>query len=306
MFLHSDAKLFGEVLAGAAGFLGIHDAIIEKDYYVTLILRILAKNVEEAVFKGGTSLSKCHHVISRFSEDIDIGFVPKLPEGRRRKLKDIIVTNCSDIGFSLANPNEIKSRRDFNRYVFLYPAVCAAVVNQTLAPHVILETFNGASAAPTVRLNVDSYVLQYLTSAEEFEIIKGYELSAFEMQLQDLKRTFADKVFAICDYYMESKPDRNSRHVYDLCKLTKEIRFDDELREVIEAVRTERRAMHKCPSSAEDTDVSRLLTEIVDSNFYRADYEGITKQLLHEELSYKTSAAALTEIAGSGIFSQRG
>ena len=57
MFLHSDAELFGEVLAGAAGFLGIHDAIIEKDYYVTLILRILAKNVEEAVFKGGTSLS---------------------------------------------------------------------------------------------------------------------------------------------------------------------------------------------------------------------------------------------------------
>ena len=153
---------------------------------------------------------------------------------------------------------------------------------------------------------MDSYVLQYLTSAEEFEIIKGYELSAFEMQLQDLKRTFADKVFAICDYYMESKPDRNSRHVYDLCKLTKEIRFDDELREVIEAVRTERRAMHKCPSSAEDTDISRLLTEIVDSNFYRADYEGITKQLLHEELSYETSAAALTEIAESGIFSQRG
>ena len=36
--------------------------------------------MEEAVFKGGTSLSKCHHVISRFSEDIDIGFVSNIIE----------------------------------------------------------------------------------------------------------------------------------------------------------------------------------------------------------------------------------
>ena len=46
-------------------------AIIEKDYYVTLVLCELAKQVPDLLFKGGTSLSKCHKIIDRFSEDID-------------------------------------------------------------------------------------------------------------------------------------------------------------------------------------------------------------------------------------------
>ena len=43
-------------------------------YYVTMILKLLAQVEPGCVFKGGTSLSKCHHVIDRFSEDIDITF----------------------------------------------------------------------------------------------------------------------------------------------------------------------------------------------------------------------------------------
>ncbi|MFT8391080.1 MAG: nucleotidyl transferase AbiEii/AbiGii toxin family protein [Sporolactobacillus sp.] len=31
-------------------------------------------NYPRIVFKGGTSLSKCYHLIHRFSEDIDLNF----------------------------------------------------------------------------------------------------------------------------------------------------------------------------------------------------------------------------------------
>ncbi len=31
-------------------------AVIEKDYYVTMILRLLAEKADKCVFKGGTSL----------------------------------------------------------------------------------------------------------------------------------------------------------------------------------------------------------------------------------------------------------
>lgn len=47
-------------------------AIVEKDYYVSLFLQHLVKKVPNKLFKGGTSLSKCHKVINRFSEDIDL------------------------------------------------------------------------------------------------------------------------------------------------------------------------------------------------------------------------------------------
>ena len=48
--------------------------IIEKDWWVTAVLRAMFSlpYADHLSFKGGTSLSKCWHLIDRFSEDIDI------------------------------------------------------------------------------------------------------------------------------------------------------------------------------------------------------------------------------------------
>jgi hypothetical protein len=53
---------------------GITSKAIEKDWWVTLVLRLLftSKYATYFVFKGGTSLSKGWGIIDRFSEDIDI------------------------------------------------------------------------------------------------------------------------------------------------------------------------------------------------------------------------------------------
>lgn len=54
---------------------GLHEAIIEKDFWVCLTLDYLFHQCPWAnafTFKGGTSLSKCYDLIHRFSEDIDL------------------------------------------------------------------------------------------------------------------------------------------------------------------------------------------------------------------------------------------
>lgn len=54
---------------------GLHEAIIEKDFWVCLTLDYLFHSCtwkEAFTFKGGTSLSKCYGLIKRFSEDIDL------------------------------------------------------------------------------------------------------------------------------------------------------------------------------------------------------------------------------------------
>ena len=57
---------------------GIRPALIEKDYYVTEALRIIAGAVgDKVIFKGGTSLSKGWNLIRRFSEDVDIFLDPR-------------------------------------------------------------------------------------------------------------------------------------------------------------------------------------------------------------------------------------
>lgn len=61
--LHNEKSLFEQVILRASEYLGISEAIIEKDYYVTLFLKELVKTAPNIIFKGGTSLSKCHHLI---------------------------------------------------------------------------------------------------------------------------------------------------------------------------------------------------------------------------------------------------
>jgi hypothetical protein len=82
-----------DIFTEAAARLGITPTIIEKDFWVCAVLRVLFRKSrfgKSLVFKGGTSLSKAHGLIQRFSEDIDlvldwklIGFGEGLEDVRR-------------------------------------------------------------------------------------------------------------------------------------------------------------------------------------------------------------------------------
>ena len=74
MNLHENKKLFTDAVLAASEYLDIQPVYIEKDYWITRSLKLMVQNfnVEKAIFKGGTSLSKAHKIGNRFSEDIDI------------------------------------------------------------------------------------------------------------------------------------------------------------------------------------------------------------------------------------------
>ena len=67
-----------DIFSEAAAKLGIRPTIVEKDFWVCLVLKLLflkSQFRKSLVFKGGTSLSKVHGLIERFSEDIDLVLV---------------------------------------------------------------------------------------------------------------------------------------------------------------------------------------------------------------------------------------
>lgn len=88
MNLHDDMKSFRRIIEEINSETKISSSMIEKDYYVTLILEELFNKDKNFVFKGGTSLSKCFHIIKRFSEDVDITYnkFSLLTQGTRKKL----------------------------------------------------------------------------------------------------------------------------------------------------------------------------------------------------------------------------
>ena len=65
MNLHKEPDLFEEIINRTSEKMIISSAIIEKDYYVSMLLREIVNSVEGIVFRGGTSLSKCYNIIMR-------------------------------------------------------------------------------------------------------------------------------------------------------------------------------------------------------------------------------------------------
>lgn len=75
MKLHQDKTAFKVLLDIIHEQSGIREDVLEKDYYVTLLLEELSikqQNGLPAYFKGGTALYKALKTINRFSEDIDL------------------------------------------------------------------------------------------------------------------------------------------------------------------------------------------------------------------------------------------
>ena len=102
-YLYENREEFKTAVNLASEYFHILPIIAEKDYYVTMILRALSEREDFIVFKGGTSLSKCHKAIKRFSEDIDITIDSKLTQRQMKKLKESIKAIAEQLRLSITN-----------------------------------------------------------------------------------------------------------------------------------------------------------------------------------------------------------
>lgn len=299
-FLHNDKETFSQAINLVTNKNGIRPDIVEKDYYVTMILRLLSERLPFIVFKGGTSLSKCHKAIKRFSEDIDITIDTTISQGQKKKVKEAIEEVSAILGLSIPNIDKTRSRRNYNRYEIEYNPI-DELDDVAVLPAVILETSYTAISFPVSELPVHNYIGDMMFE-EAPDYIEKYALSPFTMKVQDISRTLADKVFAICDYYLQNKTEKHSRHLYDIYKLLPLVTQDNSFKKLVKEVRQVRALSPVCPSAKPDVDVVDLLKRIVSENVYKSDYENITENLLEEELNYETVIPALKQIAENGMF----
>lgn len=144
-------------------------------------------------------------------------------------LKLGIVSAIDTFGFSLSNPDDIKSRRDFNRYVIDYHT---SFDSEYLKRQLIVETAVFFRPYPTVRLAATSFIYDYLHKNGHDDIITEYSLAPFELNVQSAERTLIDKLYALGDYYLDESINRHSRHIYDIYKLLNVVKLDDSLRKL--------------------------------------------------------------------------
>jgi hypothetical protein len=180
--------------------LGLREAIIEKDYFVTEALRLIEQAAgPQVIFKGGTSLSKGWGLIQRFSEDIDIFLDPTAfepPLGKKaidrelKKLRQAIEKHPA----LLFVEKESQTIGGFGRNdKFEYTQRFAATGD--IRNRVFVEAGTASGREPTERVRLQSYVGQFLT--EKGATLGVEDEGPFEMRLLHFRRTFVEKMFAI-------------------------------------------------------------------------------------------------------------
>ena len=149
---------------------------------------------------------------------------------------------------------------------------------------------------------VESLITSMLLQNNQNDIIDKYNLGGCKMPVQALERTFIDKVFAICDYYLGNDILKHSRYIYDLYKILPLVKFDEKFIELIQEVKLIRYTLRHCPSASGDVDINQCLQDIVDKNIYCNDYNAITKILLYENVEYDAAINVLKDIVNTGAF----
>lgn len=300
MKLHNNKEVFYKLILIVSDYYKIDSAQIEKDYFVTLLLKDLVLRMPNLLFKGGTSLSKCYKIINRFSEDIDLTLEEDChTQSHKKQMKSKILESCEELQLKLINIEDIRSRRDYNCYRIEYPIYYSST---SINPLLLVETTYITKSYPSEIKEVTSIIYNYFKEIGNEEAIAKYELEPFDIKVQSLSRTLVDKVFAICDYMIDGKTERLSRHIYDISQLLKKVKLDDELKDLIRKVREERKSGTKCYSAQDDKSVPELLKQIVNTNYYQRDYKKITEKLLSKIVTYEEAIKGIETIIDSGVF----
>lgn len=302
MKLHCDRENFIELIRATSEHFGIEEGLVEKDYYVTLFLQRAAEKIPGLVFKGGTSLSKCHKIIDRFSEDLDLTLDPDhFSQGKKRDANKRMIELCDELGFVLSNREsaENHSHANYNLFNVEYPILFPA---DSIRPELKVELVFFQKSYPDVESKANSYIGSYLEEIGREDIANQYDLISFPIRAQALERTLVDKVFAICDYYLANETTRNSRHIYDVSRILTRVELTDDLKALVESVRECRKPDRTCLSAQDGANVPELLQKIIDTDFFKKDYNDSTEKLLIKPIHYDEAIDALRKVIDSHLF----
>lgn len=217
---------FAAFLAAAATESELPEAFVEKDYWITAILRTTATTLgERAIFKGGTSLSKGWDLLDRFSEDIDLFVDPAVEPplhneraiNRAMKKLNRDVAGIPGLDFVRADSKTIGGRGRMD--TFLYRSYFPEL--EGFPPTVRLEPGIQSGKQPTTTLEISSIVGMFLSTQGATDELGVEGLRPFKMTLLHFRRTFVEKLFAIHGKVEQLKENdaplgRDVRHYADL------------------------------------------------------------------------------------------
>lgn len=196
----------------------ISNEILEKDYYVCLVLKELSKKQDElkAYFKGGTAVYKILNTMNRFSEDIDL--TVKVLE-TASNTSNVNRLKKSALDYKIPTLELIKeetidrkgSVTSFYKYEPLYQD------NRLFKQGKIqIEATSFTVSEPVKKYNIEPLIYKFATDEEKVILKNNFGISNFDIDIISLERIFVDKIFATEFYYIREQYQDVAKHLYDI------------------------------------------------------------------------------------------
>ncbi|MDR1975337.1 MAG: nucleotidyl transferase AbiEii/AbiGii toxin family protein [Bacteroidales bacterium] len=244
-FLHKSKSLFFESISECSLWLNkqgfrISPASVEKDYWVCLFLSEFSKTPysKDIIFGGGTALLKAHHLINRFSEDVDFC---SLNTGKTKTQQekftwlafDTLKSIVEDI-FSLST-NDFKQTRSHCFMNINYSSVCEEQTG--LKKHLEMEVLVSPlryTDNVTEQAKVQSFVGEFLEKIDRKDLSVQFNLVPISILVVKPEYTLIDKIIRISRLGTEDeyvlKISNCARDIYDITTIMRDKKYENFLR----------------------------------------------------------------------------
>ena len=197
---------------------GIRNDILEKDYYVCLILKELSfkQNYLQAYFKGGTAVYKILDHMNRFSEDIDLTVRVNSNESNNsnkiRLKKSALDYKIKELELIEEETIDKKgSITSFYKYNSLFS------LNELFKSEKIqTESTSFTVSEPVSTYTIEPLIYKYASENEKKILEQKFNISKFNIKIIKLERIFVDKIFAAEFYYERKMYQDVAKHLYDI------------------------------------------------------------------------------------------
>jgi len=234
MKLHEDQDEFKAAISEASAFFKLPEHVIEKDYWVTKLLYNLSKYSfkQFVIFKGGTSLSKGHRLIKRFSEDVDLALHPDgIGTGKIHHKEGEALYRVTKALKNGSFTDEAGNESEGKRYkrVYSFPQNFDYPPESPIHNKIVLEVNSFTIPTPTEPVSIQSLVSEHFEQKHGVTVIKELDMEAFQVEALKPERAFCEKLLALrrANHRGGEFFSARIRHVYDIHQLFSSERIQD-------------------------------------------------------------------------------
>lgn len=291
--------------------LELDPSVIEKDYYVTQILNVLANIKNEhsdLIFAGGTCLAKAHRIVKRMSEDIDFKFQKKtnyteLSKNQYLKtikvFRDEIVSILEKTEFNIKEA-VVRNEGKYLRIHLEYPPAFDPTF--TLRSHLLLEFTASEIRLPTQELPITTLIQDTLgqNAGLEFNSLMcvSIEETAAEKWVGLTRRIAASDR----GYYPEDIT--LVRHIYDLSAIVTANKLGDAFfnitKEIVDNDAKQFKTQHPEYLSDPIKEIQRTLSVLKTDAGWQARYQDFVDTMVYDKItphSYANAVAMLEKVS---------